>query len=145
MLTFLPFSQNNPQTVCIKLYFEVEEGEICCVEFCVEIPPCDPDGEGRKNNPNTETTEKVSSLDFSIVPNPANTLVNVLWQPFAQTDVITITIYSSQFDLMYSKQVDNNSSRLALNVSNWSNGMYLVQLESKNKRMSKRMLVIHNH
>lgn len=144
-LNILPFNQNSSQTVCIKLFFEVDGSDICCVEFCVEIPPCDPDGEGRKSNPNPEMTEKVSSLDFSIVPNPANTLVNVLWQPFDQTDVITITIYSSQFELIYSKQVDNNSGRLALNVSNWSNGMYLVQLESKNKRMSKRMLVIHNH
>ncbi|MBR9832838.1 T9SS type A sorting domain-containing protein [bacterium] len=138
VLTFLPFNQTINQTVCIKLYVEIE-GEICCVEFCVDILACE--GGGRKGNPNAID---INALDFSIVPNPASNLVNLLWQPFEQTDFITISVYSSQYELMYRQQVDNTSGSHEVNVSNWRNGMYLVQMESAHKRMSKRMLVVHD-
>ncbi len=134
------FISNNPSDtyICVKLFFE-HEGEICCIEVCLEIPPCD---KGRKKG-TIEVEQAKSSLpnDFLIVPNPASNFFTLKWQPFANANVINASIYDMHFQLVKTVTLSNEASEYRFESEGFRSGVYLVVLETSTNRISKPLII----
>jgi uncharacterized repeat protein (TIGR03803 family) len=70
-----------------------------------------------------------------VYPNPATSVLNI-----TQSKFTTITITNVLGEEVYNQAI-NNSTPTAVDVSNWSKGVYLLQLKSETETLVKKVVV----
>ena len=85
---------------------------------------------GLENN-----TEK--SIDFSIYPNPAQTLINIEFEN-ASSKNYTLSIVNVLGQTVYSKQTSD--SKLQISVDEFPSGIYSIQVSCEKKSMSTKFI-----
>ena len=83
-----------------------------------------------------ETKLPVSAI--SIFPNPANDIINIEWNN-ANNYPVEILIYDGFGKLLVKK--DNVKSPYNINVSEYSNGIYFLQIKTTNKILNKKFII----
>lgn len=78
--------------------------------------------------------------DFKIYPNPANKFI--FFKSYTE-DISRVEVYSLAGDLI--KELEQKTNIEKLNISELSNGLYLIKLISNNNHTSIRKVLIKNH
>ncbi|MFN3940660.1 MAG: T9SS type A sorting domain-containing protein, partial [Chitinophagales bacterium] len=90
----------------------------------------------------TTNVDEITSLsNFSIYPNPANDVIN-LSLDFSTPENVVINILNAQGQIVFSEAhgaVSNYTS--GLDISNYANGYYLIQITDGNRVSSKSFLI----
>ena len=98
-----------------------------------------------KDNPNLfylrvyySPTDVVENDDMmvSLSPNPADQSVNI-----EAEGLVHVTVYNMLGQFVYDTDVENNV--LKVNVSDWTNGIYLVKIQTTQGQVSRRISVVH--
>jgi hypothetical protein len=91
-------------------------------------------GENSFDDANFETGKK----EITFYPNPTNSILNV---SSIDSNIKSITVYAIDGKLIYSQNLKGISS-YQLNVSGYSNGIYILNIETDNgKRFSEKLVV----
>lgn len=83
----------------------------------------------------TSTDEEEFSPDFTLYPNPGKDFVTI---EIENNEKFDITIYRIDGQLIYSNQAQNNGLRIE--TKNWIEGIYIVQLKTKSKRVTQKWI-----
>ncbi len=95
------------------------------------------------NNFTTEAVSGLNDLDgvaVQISPNPTTGLVNVQFGQ-ALTEDVTLEVYGLDGKLLQSTQTLNGAANATLNLSDYTDGVYLVKLKSDNDVLVRRIAV----
>ncbi len=87
---------------------------------------------------NVETASSVDDMEMinvSVYPNPARDIVNIV----AQNEIVKCNIMNMLGQIVYSTNVNNNKTTIEL--STLSNGMYLIQVITKEGILTQRLKV----
>jgi hypothetical protein len=81
-------------------------------------------------------------IDYTLYPNPAKTNVNISFE-LQQSERVKIEVYNmnGQRVLTEKKLFNNGKNNQQLNVSNFTSGIYLVQLTGESFNIGKIMTV----
>ena len=79
----------------------------------------------------------LSQLDFKIYPNPASDILNIKSQ--INLSDANVTIFDAIGRQVFSSEL-NNSERLTININEWNNGVYIIQILSNQSTLVKRMI-----
>ena len=79
----------------------------------------------------------LSQLDFKIYPNPASDILNIKSQ--INLSDANVTIFDAIGRQVFSSEL-NNSERLTININEWNNGVYIIQILSNKSTLVKRMI-----
>ena len=79
---------------------------------------------------------------FSFYPNPATTEINVNLLNNSG-EAYTLGIYNAIGDLVYSQLLDPSETKqsLHLDLSNFQSGMYIIQLNGKEDKLTHKLIV----
>ncbi len=125
------YVDSNPPTV--DVYYQLE---------VINLTPCNPSISAVRSNIATSSpvgiNELSNKLNFSVYPNPANDVVTINFENGISSNM-TLTIYNSIGAAV--KMMTLNQNQQQINVSDLSNGLYMVELKSTNG-ISKRKLTI---
>ncbi len=84
-----------------------------------------------------EGVENIEIIDnVNIYPNPASSVINV-----AATNLTKVNIYNGVGQLVYSQEVDTDV--IKVNIDSWSNGLYYVNIETKDGYKSSQKVVVN--
>ena len=72
---------------------------------------------------------------FTIYPNPCNSLVNI-----DAKDMTSVSIFNTLGEMIYTQNKLSTNS-LQINTSQWSKGIYTVQVNSNNQSITKKLIV----
>jgi len=90
------------------------------------------------------TAENKALIDFELFPNPTN---NILFIGFGQSiiigELIEIKVSNMLGECLLSKKTIANSSTVNLDLSDFSNGLYMIEVNQNNNRMNKKFQVSH--
>jgi hypothetical protein len=83
----------------------------------------------------TGINEVVKSLNFSVYPNPANSIVTIN----TQENIKEITMFNLLGEVVLTETVKNT-----INVSNINNGIYLLQVKTTNGAIGTKKIIVNN-
>jgi hypothetical protein len=83
----------------------------------------------------TGINEVVKSLNFSVYPNPANSIVTIN----TQENIKEITMFNLLGEVVLTETVKNT-----INVSNINNGIYLLQVKTTNGAIGTQKIIVNN-
>src|SRR6185436_2119053 len=84
-----------------------------------------------------------AGLNASIFPNPANNELNIYLSRDKKTD-IRVTLLNPLGEEIYSREISNSSEiKLAVDVSKYANGAYLLTLKTTEGTLTKKITVQH--
>lgn len=86
----------------------------------------------------TSISEKKTTIDFSIYPNPANNYFNISLDKYIN-EPITITIFDSFGKLILDEIT--SETKYQLDVSQYNSGIYFVRVNSKDVVTTKRLVI----
>ncbi len=92
-------------------------------------------------NNSTDIQEKTTK-DFTVYPNPANERFSIAF-PFSKNEIIDLKIFSATGRLVYQNKYHSSNSLININTTSWSNGLYIIQIESYSGRVVKKMMINH--
>jgi hypothetical protein len=81
--------------------------------------------------------EPQATLNFNLYPNPVSDILNV---EYTANGPVQVQIFSAVGELVYNKKI-NSSSRMNVDLSNLSTGLYTVNLIGENQSVSKTIVV----
>lgn len=87
-----------------------------------------------------DIAESAEDTGFSIYPNPANNSVMVTL-PAADTQSQMLRIIDALGNLVFEKQVNTNIKQLEVNVTDFANGIYFVNLPTGNLYQNSKLIV----
>lgn len=84
-----------------------------------------------------------TDINFNLVPNPAEDIVNIKFGNSANQDV-NVEIYNAIGQLLYHKYLDANNelSSIEVDLSSFASGTYNVMVKNNNKSVVKRLVKI---
>ncbi len=135
---------NNPH-ILIKIETFCNNGEHCIGYIESDAEPC-----GYKSSepipfaPKAEATDYITQLN--IVPNPASTEVNISYR-FANDNLAnnrSIQVYDATGRPVTEIKIGNASGVYKLNVSNYAQGIYFVEIRENNQHVLVKQIII-NH
>lgn len=88
----------------------------------------------------TQTISKPEMVNFNLSPNPATNIINVLITFSNPTDAV-LEIYSFNGNLVMRKKIYSNRFEDQISLSDWANGIYLVQITTPFSVSMKKILV----
>jgi hypothetical protein len=80
--------------------------------------------------------EDVVAENINVYPNPAKSVVNV----FAE-NLNKVTVFNSIGQVVYTQVAD--SDNMIINVESWTNGLYYINLETKDGAKSSQKVVVN--
>jgi hypothetical protein len=84
--------------------------------------------------------EKTTNSDFNIYPNPVKDFLNIDFDKLTSSRSL-ISIYNNSGQLVFLKQISENTSKVSINTSNFTSGMYLIKVEdSDGKFVTKKII-----
>ncbi len=86
-----------------------------------------------------ETIAAGNKLQLSMVPNPANSVVNISWKTAGTTET-GITITNAVGQTVYKTSVAKGASGLSVPVNNLASGMYLVTVSNGNQTITQKLV-----
>lgn len=81
----------------------------------------------------------LNDLTIQIYPNPAKEIVYLNIQQSVNSDPVEAKVYNAMGNLVYKAIVNEASS--AIDVSQWASGLYMLELQQKGKRSSKKIII----
>ncbi|MBL7936918.1 MAG: multicopper oxidase domain-containing protein [Bacteroidia bacterium] len=78
---------------------------------------------------------KNNNNSFSIYPNPTNSIVNI-----DAKEMTSVSIFNTLGEMVYTQNKISTNS-LQINTSQWSKGLYTVQVNSNNQSIAKKIIV----
>ena len=90
---------------------------------------------------NALSNEAIVSEVMFIFPNPARNVVNI---KLNQKDASEIRIYSMDGRLMHAPNSTNGEGMITLDVSEFSDGVYHIQLTSETLEITKKLIIANN-
>jgi len=127
------FYELTDTIICIDKIIDIVSGNITQTVTRIDGECWEYDVTGMKNFD--------KSNYFRLVPNPASTEVNIELI-FSEALDATISILNAQGQLVYSSQLKNTEKMLfPVNISNLSNGIYLVNLITEKGMITKKLVV----
>lgn len=78
---------------------------------------------------------KNNNNSFSIYPNPTNSIVNI-----DAKEMTSVSIFNTLGEMVYTQNKISTNS-LQINTSQWSKGLYTVQVNSNNQSITKKLIV----
>jgi hypothetical protein len=78
---------------------------------------------------------KNNNNSLTIYPNPTSNLVNI-----DAKDMTSISIYNVLGEMIYTQNKTSTNS-MQINTSQWSKGIYTVQVNSNNQSITKKLIV----
>jgi hypothetical protein len=88
-------------------------------------------------SPSTSIMYSEQSLPYLIYPNPATHKITFECERHLELD--QISIYSSAGQLIYSTLIQEQNT--IINVQNWTNGIYFIQIYLKNKTIEYETII----
>ena len=85
------------------------------------------------------TSNKFASDQISVYPNPANNLVNIDISKLKE--ITSLKIMNQLGQLVFSETNMMNNSIQTINTSNWSNGMYIIELQTKDNTITQKLMI----
>lgn len=79
--------------------------------------------------------EEVTESDLIVYPNPATDHINIA----ADMEIQSMTVYNNVGQVVFVKSIESNSYKL--NTNNFKNGLYVIQLETENGTITKRIVI----
>ena len=76
--------------------------------------------------------------EFSISPNPSNGIANIKYN--SNFEQLNVTVFDMSGKRVFNKQY-NNTDSLEINTSEFSKGMYIMQLETKGRKRKLKLIV----
>ncbi len=76
--------------------------------------------------------------DIKVYPNPAKNQLNVKWD---ENELVSVKIYNSIGKLVYFAKSVSLINTLTINTTSLANGLYFVKLNTKNKEITKKIIV----
>ena len=92
-----------------------------------------------KGDLNSSVTEIPSHNKLLIFPNPAKNQVLIR---FKNESSYQISVFNKLGQLIYTKE-NSNESDFQLNVENWNNGHYSVQIDDGKNRYHQSLIILH--
>jgi hypothetical protein len=86
------------------------------------------------------TEDLVAQNEISIFPNPANDLINIGFTNPINEEII-VRIFSVQGKLLVEKMVENSQDLIQMQTSRFANGIYFVQVRTKEQMMTERVTI----
>ncbi|MBK7964277.1 MAG: T9SS type A sorting domain-containing protein [Bacteroidetes bacterium] len=83
--------------------------------------------------------ELTFNLNFNLYPNPTNNVLNIDFKG-TQNQVNIITLMNAYGQIVYSSSI-NSSAKESIDISHLPSGMYLVHVESKDGRATRKFIV----
>src|SRR5690606_5224730 len=84
----------------------------------------------------TMGTEQYQTTDFKIFPNPGRSDIKIELPNYK--DNMQVRIFNILGEKIFDKNI--SSTHLLLDISQWSNGIYMVQLNAENTSVTKRFV-----
>lgn len=92
-----------------------------------------------KGDLTSEIAEKAVNPGFILYPNPANNKVTISLE---EDLIYTVNIYNQLGQKVFSKE-NIRTRKLIIDVEDWQNGQYIIQVDNVNKRFHKSLLILH--
>ncbi len=87
-----------------------------------------------------EVAENSTNCDFNIYPNPVKDLLNIDFNKKTTSKNI-ISIYNNGGQLVFVKQINENTDKVSVNTSNFASGIYLIKVEDgEGKFVTKKII-----
>ena len=87
------------------------------------------------------TSNGVSEQDFSeaiiTFPNPTSNILNIQFEATAKAIISVIDVFGQQ---IYSQQISASQKNVQLDLSDWSNGIYFIQLQTNNRSFTQKII-----
>jgi len=120
-------------------------------EVTIQIKECDPRTTSARNLESlkiqNKTTPTLQKLGFKVFPNP--TIINNRVQlsfNLPKKDLISVQLYNSYSikikDIINTKAYAAGKHQLSLNTQDFSKGMYILRIQTKEEQLSKKLLLI---
>jgi len=86
--------------------------------------------------------ENESIRNFQLYPNPTSNLVNLSWYSDANSySKVSITDLSGKILILRDMTSKEGNNKLELDVSELSNGIYLIELVSESKKVQRKLII----
>jgi len=92
-----------------------------------------------KVNEGTTIFENNSKKQFHIYPNPSKNFINISFEESESKSILRITDISGS--LIEQKTINNYNSSISIDLTNYSNGVYIITLENTHGKMSKKLII----
>ena len=83
--------------------------------------------------------EKFDGNNFSIYPNPSSGKIMI---EFDDENIESISVVNLLGEELFSKTLKNQISKIALDISNFADGVYYISLNSKGKKYLRKLIVL---
>jgi hypothetical protein len=77
---------------------------------------------------------------ITVYPNPSNESVVLALKKVSGNELVNVTDLSGR--IVFQKQL-NYENRVEISTLNWSNGVYLVEVQTGNVKLVKKLIVQH--
>lgn len=84
--------------------------------------------------------ENFNSELINIFPNPASEFIHIELVEFSHKNV-NMSIYNNLGQKVYSENINGNEGNKQINVSNWSDGVYHIKIESENNQVDFKKFI----
>ena len=86
---------------------------------------------------NPATLNEISSKEsLSINPNPAINYI-IIENTFGESVLLVHDLLGKE---ILSQQITNSQNSITLDITTWNKGMYIVQIESKDKNLTRKII-----
>ena len=152
LFPFHEYEGDGPYNLCLTVYFETGETDTCEVTFCMEfsadmIPDLFPGTVGSAGffiniieDASSIGIGEIQTLSFEVYPNPTTGKINIKLDQTNSADA-SIEIYDLRGKLLRSQKInDSSDSLINLDISDLSNGIYIVTLRSNKFSQHKKVV-----
>ncbi len=85
----------------------------------------------------------VDAADITMYPNPANSVVTLDIAKLNAKENVTVTLFSSIGQVIYSKELSSDNNLIDFETSNLPQGVYSISISNQFFSVSKKLTVIH--
>ena len=85
----------------------------------------------------------VDAADITMYPNPANSIVTLDIAKLNAKENVTVTLFSSIGQVIYSKELSSDNNLIDFETSNLPQGVYSISISNQFFSVSKKLTVIH--
>ena len=90
------------------------------------------------NFPNTNGINSYNQSKIAVYPNPTNGLINIKTD---ETDPVEVAVFNIQGQLIYTDKIGLSEKKFfTIDISNQSQGMYFIKINTKNKTLTEKIL-----
>ncbi|MBK9151241.1 MAG: hypothetical protein IPM26_09650 [Saprospiraceae bacterium] len=103
------------------------------------------DGNAREDDENLDNRSTIKNLDFTIVPNPAETQVEIWYENPHKTHSVSIDVYNMTNQRMYEKTIPalgEHKGRIIIDIKDWPAAHYYVTLKTGMEVKTKTLMAI---